>query len=87
MIPAAAMHRLLVHVLRSILEDQEPENPSEAANRERLIEWAGTHDLDLQDVATAYRVASGEGFTAHHDELHRDETDPRWLGDIARGPR
>lgn len=53
--------RLVVNLVESFAahDINEPE-PSTASIRDAIIDFAGTHDLDLQDTATLFRIASGE---------------------------
>lgn len=51
----------LLHMIGSIVESLTDEADSIAAKREALIEFAGSHELSVQDTATLFRVAAGEG--------------------------
>jgi len=62
MIPAQLLHRLLVNLTDSAqaIDLEEGADTSDAAHREALENFAGRHDLDLEDTATLFRVAAGE---------------------------
>jgi hypothetical protein len=64
MIPAHLLHRLLVNLIDSAtaIELDEGTETSDAAHRERLEDFAGLHELDLEDTATLFRVAAGEDY-------------------------
>lgn len=60
MIPAQLLHRLVAALTASITDDGDDIELSIAGHRERLADFAGLHDLDLEDFSTLLRVASGE---------------------------
>ena len=63
MIVGVELLRLVNAVVKSVLSPREGVEPTMDAQRELLIEFAGEHGLDIQDVATLFRVASGEAAT------------------------
>lgn len=63
MIHASDLFMVVDEVICSLLDNGDEPRAEGAANvRERLIEFAGLHDLSVQATATLYRVASGEVF-------------------------
>jgi hypothetical protein len=65
MIHPHSVYRLASHIvqatLESLIDEDDVREPSDAAKREALIDLAGRYDLDVEDVATLYRIAAGEG--------------------------
>lgn len=63
MIPAYLLHRLVVNLVdsASAIDLDECGPTSDTAHRERLLNFARLHELDLEDMATLFRVAAGEG--------------------------
>lgn len=64
MIPAHNLYRLVDNLVDSAtaIELDEGADTSPAAHRERLEDFAGLHELDLEDTATLFRVAAGESY-------------------------
>ena len=61
MIHAPELHRLVDELVGSLLHTEEGEpDGSTAQARERLIEFAGLHDLSVDSTAVLFRVASLE---------------------------
>jgi len=61
MIPTQQLERLARNLVAAVVAGGEETEPSTALRREWLSDFAGEHDLDLEDFSTLLRVAAGEG--------------------------
>lgn len=61
MIPASSMFGLIYALVDSIVSPDEGDTVRSVSDaRELLADFAGHHDLSMQDFATLLRVAAGE---------------------------
>lgn len=59
MIDPLSLHRLVLNITAAV-RPADDVDASTAEHREALIDFAGRHDLDLEDTATLYAVAAGQ---------------------------